>query len=51
MLVLKDERLYLYNYRLIRKNDISTDMIVSYKIKSSANTILENENIEDYLKR
>ena len=51
MPVLKDRRLYLYNYRSIKKGDMSADMIVGYKIRPSVNTILKNENIEDYLKR
>ena len=51
MLVLKDRGLYLYNYRSIRKGDIFIDIIIGYRIRPSANTILENENTEDYLKR
>ena len=51
MLVLRDGGLYLYNYRSIKKDDIFTDIIIGYKIKPSVNTILKNENIEDYLKR
>ena len=51
MPALKDKRLYLYNYRSIRKDDISIDIIVGYKIRPSVNTILKNENTENYLKR
>ena len=51
MPALRDERPYLYNYRSIKKGDISADIIISYKIRPSVNTILKNENIENYLKR
>ena len=51
MLALRDEKSYLYNYRSIKKGDMSIDIIVGYKIKSNVNTMLENENIENYLKR
>ena len=51
MLALKDKGLYLYNYRSIKKSDIFIDIIINYKIRSSVNTILKNENIENYLKR
>ena len=46
----RDKKPCLYNYRSIRTGDMSADMIVGYKIRPSANTILKNENIEDYLK-
>ena len=51
MPALRDRGPYLYNYRSIKKGDISVDMIVGYKMRSSVNTILKNENVEDYLKR
>ena len=51
MLVLRDEESYLYNYRSIKKGNISADMIVSYRMRPSVNTMLENENAENYLKR